>query len=57
MNFRAVIGYLQIVETGAAAPTALVTETLALSVTCLLVVAAIAIGIAVPLIFKEGNRK
>jgi uncharacterized membrane protein YjjP (DUF1212 family) len=56
-GFRAVIGYLQIVETGAAAPTALVTETLALSVTCLLVVAAIAIGIAVPLIFKEGNRK
>lgn len=48
--FRAVIGCLQIVHAGAAAATALVTETLALAATCLLMVAAIAVGIAAPLI-------
>jgi len=42
--FRAVIGCLQIVHAGAAAATALVTETLALAATCLLMVAAIAWG-------------
>ena len=56
--FRVVIGCLQIVEAGAAAPTALVTETLALSVSCLLMVAAIAVGIAAPLILtKKGTKK
>ena len=51
--FRAVIGCLQIVHTGAAAATALVTETLALAATCLLMVAAIAVGIAAPLILTK----
>ncbi len=56
--FRVVIGCLQIVEAGAAAATALVTETLALSVSCLLMVAAIAVGIAAPLILtKKGTKK
>jgi len=50
--FRAVIGYLRIVKNGAAAPPALVTETLELSVTSLLMVAAIAIGIAAPLMLR-----
>jgi uncharacterized membrane protein YjjB (DUF3815 family) len=51
--FRVVIGSLQIVEAGAAAATALVTETLALSVSCLLMVGAIAVGIAAPLILTK----
>jgi uncharacterized membrane protein YjjB (DUF3815 family) len=51
--FRAVIGCLQIVHTGAAAATALVAETLALAATCLLMVAAIAVGIAAPLILTK----
>ena len=56
--FRVVIGCLQIVEAGAAAATALVTETLALAVSCLLMVAAIAVGIAAPLILtKKGTKK
>jgi uncharacterized membrane protein YjjP (DUF1212 family) len=56
--FRAVIGYLQIVQAGAAAATPVVTETLALAVTCLLMVAAIAVGIAAPLILaKKQNAK
>jgi uncharacterized membrane protein YjjP (DUF1212 family) len=56
--FRVVIGCLQIVKAGAAAATALVTETLALSVSCLLLVAAIAVGIATPLILtKKGTKK
>jgi uncharacterized membrane protein YjjP (DUF1212 family) len=56
--FRVVIGCLQIVSAGAAAGTALVTETLALAVSCLLMVAAIAVGIATPLILtKKGTRK
>jgi uncharacterized membrane protein YjjP (DUF1212 family) len=42
--FRAVIGCLQIVHAGAAAATALVTETLALAVTCVLMVGAIALA-------------
>jgi uncharacterized membrane protein YjjP (DUF1212 family) len=50
--FSAVIGCLQIVHSGAAAATALVTETLALAATCLLMVAAIAVGIVAPLILK-----
>jgi uncharacterized membrane protein YjjP (DUF1212 family) len=56
--FRAVIGCLQIVHTGAAAATALVTETLALAATCLLMVAAIAVGIVAPLILiTKGTTK
>ena len=56
--FRVVIGCLQIVEAGAAAATAVVTETLALSVSCLLMVAAIAVGIAAPLILtKKGTKE
>jgi uncharacterized membrane protein YjjP (DUF1212 family) len=56
--FRAVIGCLQLVDAGAAAPPALVTETLALGVTCLLMVAAIAIGIAAPLtLFSPQQSK
>ena len=56
--FRAVIGCLQIVHTGAAAATALVTETLALAATCLLMMAAIAVGIAAPLILiTKGTAK
>jgi hypothetical protein len=48
--FRAYIGCVQIMQGGTSAPLPLVTETLALIVTCLLMVAAIAIGIAAPLI-------
>ena len=56
--FRAVIGCLQIVHAGAAAATALVTETLALAATCLLMVAAIAVGIVAPLILiTKGTTK
>ena len=56
--FRVVIGCLQIVAAGAAAATTLVTETLALSVSCLLMVAAIAVGIAAPLILtKKGTKR
>ena len=55
--FRVVIGCLQIVEAGAAAATALVTETLALSISCLLMVAAIAVGIAAPLILTRKGIK
>jgi uncharacterized membrane protein YjjP (DUF1212 family) len=54
--FRAFIGVLQIVQTGTAAATALMTETLALTVTCILMVAAIAVGVAAPLILiKRGT--
>jgi uncharacterized membrane protein YjjB (DUF3815 family) len=56
--FRAVIGFLQIMQAGAAAATALMTETLALAVTCVLMVAAIAVGIAAPLILiKKGTAR
>jgi uncharacterized membrane protein YjjB (DUF3815 family) len=54
-GFRAVIGTLEMVNTGPAAPTADVTETLALVATCFLMVAAIAVGIAAPLIFLKKN--
>jgi uncharacterized membrane protein YjjP (DUF1212 family) len=56
--FRAWVGCVEIVHTGALAPTPLVTETLALIATCLLMVAAIAIGIAAPMIppKKEMSR-
>jgi uncharacterized membrane protein YjjP (DUF1212 family) len=51
--FRIVIACLQVVEAGATAATALVTETLALAISSLLMVAAIAIGIAAPLILTR----
>jgi uncharacterized membrane protein YjjP (DUF1212 family) len=56
--FRVVIGCLQIVHAGVAATTALVTETFALAISCVLMVAAIAVGIAAPLILtKKGSKK
>lgn len=55
--FRAVIGCLHIVQAGAAAATPVVTETLALTATCLLMVAAIAVGIAAPLILVRRNHR
>jgi uncharacterized membrane protein YjjP (DUF1212 family) len=48
--FRAWVGSVEIVHAGAAVPTSVVTETLALIATCVLMVAAIALGIAAPLI-------
>jgi uncharacterized membrane protein YjjP (DUF1212 family) len=48
--FRAWIGCVQIMQGGKSAPLPVVTETLALIATCLLMVAAIAVGIAAPLI-------
>jgi len=57
--FRVVIGCLQIVNAGSSAATGLVTETLALAISCLLMVAAIAVGIVAPLILtkKPGAPK
>ncbi|MBV9643716.1 MAG: threonine/serine exporter family protein [Verrucomicrobia bacterium] len=55
--FRAVIGCLQIVNAGAVAPTSLLAETLALAATCLLMIAAIAVGIAAPLILTQKKIK
>ena len=52
--FRAVIGYLEIMKLSTAAPAGLVTETLALTVTTLLMVLAIAIGVAIPLTFQSN---
>jgi len=54
--FRAVIGYFEIVSAGSAAAPALVAETLALSATCLLMVLAIAIGVAAPLGLMKVRR-
>jgi uncharacterized membrane protein YjjB (DUF3815 family) len=51
--FRAVIGFLEMIRLGAAAPTGLIAETLALTATVLLMVLAIAIGVAVPLTFQR----
>jgi uncharacterized membrane protein YjjB (DUF3815 family) len=56
--FRAVIGSLRIVHAGAAAATVLVTETLALAASCILMVAAISVGIAAPLILtRKGSTE
>ncbi len=56
--FRVVIGGLQIVGAAAASATVLVTETLALALSCFLMVAAIAVGIAAPLVLtKKGPTK
>jgi uncharacterized membrane protein YjjB (DUF3815 family) len=49
--FRAVVGYLEIVRAGSAAPADVVFETLSLSVTSILLVLAIAIGVVAPLAF------
>jgi len=54
--FRAVIGYLDIIRTGSGAPPPLIAETLALSATCFLMVLAIAIGVATPLILFKNRR-
>lgn len=51
--FRAFIGCVQIAQTGANAAPALVAETFALTVTCGLMVAAIAIGIAAPVVLMK----
>lgn len=48
--FRAVVGSLEIVAAGAGAAPALVAETMSLYLTCALMTAAIAVGIAAPLI-------
>jgi len=53
--FRAVIGYLEIIKAGATAPIALVSETLALTATCLFMVLAIAIGVAAPMMIRHKN--
>jgi uncharacterized membrane protein YjjP (DUF1212 family) len=55
--FRAWVGCVEIVHGGISAPISVVTETLALIATCVLMVAAIAIGIAAPLIPAAGNRR
>jgi uncharacterized membrane protein YjjB (DUF3815 family) len=54
--FRAVMGSLQIVQAGSAAPLPLISETLALAVTSLLMVLAIAIGVAAPLFLFPRRR-
>ena len=51
--FRAFIGSLHIAHAGASATPALVAETFALVVTCVLMVAAIAIGIAAPVVLMK----
>jgi uncharacterized membrane protein YjjP (DUF1212 family) len=53
--FRAVIGTLEIVNAGTAASTAVLTETLALVASCFLMVTAIAVGIAVPVILTNRD--
>ncbi len=54
--FRAVIGYFEIIQAGAKAPYPLLAETLALSATSLLMVLAIAIGVAAPMIFHKPKK-
>jgi len=56
--FQAVIGGLKIVSGGASAAPALVTQTLALGLSCALTLSAIAVGIAVPLavLAREGTQ-
>ena len=55
--FRAVIGYLEIIRAGSSAAQPLIAETLALSATCLLMVLAIAIGVAAPIVLFKGKLK
>jgi uncharacterized membrane protein YjjB (DUF3815 family) len=57
--FRAVMGYIQIIATGAQASPGLIAETLALSATVIFMVLAIAIGVAAPVIIysKQGLKK
>jgi len=56
--FQAVTGGLKIVSGGASAAPALVTQTLALGLSCALTLSAIAVGIAVPLavLAREGTQ-
>jgi|GEM_PF-491502 len=54
--FRAVIGYLAIINAGPASAPSLVAETLALSATSLFMVLAIAIGVAAPAILIKNSR-
>jgi uncharacterized membrane protein YjjP (DUF1212 family) len=51
--FRAVIGVLKITHDGAAAGSSVVNETIALVMSCILMVGAIAIGIATPLAIRK----
>ncbi len=53
--FRSVVGYIRIIDEGSGASLELIAETVALSATCLLMVLAIAIGVAAPL-FLFKNR-
>jgi uncharacterized membrane protein YjjP (DUF1212 family) len=55
--FRGWIGTLQIMHLGAAAPAPLIAETFSLGVDCVLMVAAIAIGIAVAISVLESPRR
>ncbi len=54
--FRAVIGFLEIIKAGPDAPVALLSETLALSATSLLMVLAIAIGVAAPMMVHKSEK-
>jgi len=54
--FRSVIGYLQIVSAGASAAPTLVAETVALSVTVVLMVLVIALGVAAPSLLFPNRR-
>ncbi len=52
--FRAIVGFLEIIQEGAHASPALMAETLALTATCIFMVLAIAIGVAAPkILFKN----
>ncbi|MBL8528358.1 MAG: threonine/serine exporter family protein [Burkholderiales bacterium] len=55
--FRAVVGSLEIAAAGANAAPALVAETLALYLSCVLMTAAIAVGIAAPLIIWPSRSR
>ena len=54
-QFRTKIGTLEIVNPGTAASTAVLTEMLALVASCFLMVTAIAVGIAVPVILTNRD--
>lgn len=54
--FRAFAGSMLIVQSGAGTDTPIVIETLSLATTCVLMVAAIAIGLAIPLILKRTEE-
>lgn len=54
--FRGVIGFIEIMKSGASAPYPLVAETISLSITSLLMVLAIAIGVAAPAILHKPKN-